>query len=133
MKTHEKKSNGIKEAESSRSDECEKVGKHKQVECKICLKTMTSNNLKRHMKMHENKPCSIDVITEDDSTIDVVSLKNNIKEGVKEYKRKLEYGREIKKILHKLNAPTTCLPKDMMKALESFEKHGQEKEIEAVE
>ena len=85
------------------------------------------------MKTHENKPCSIDVITEDDPTIDVVSLKNNIKEGVKEYKRKLEYGREIKKILHKLNAPTACLDKDNKEALEFFEKHGQEKEIEAVE
>ena len=82
------------------------------------------------MKTHENKPCSIDVITEDDPTIDVVSLKNNIKEGVKEYKRKLEYGREIKKILHKLNAPTACLDKDNKEALEFFEKHGQEKEIE---
>ena len=127
------KPNGIDEAGSSGSGVCEKVGKHKEVECKICLKTMTSNNLKRHMKTHENKPCSIDVITEDDPTIDVVSLKNNIKEGVKEYKRKLEYGREIKKILHKLNAPTACLDKDNKEALEFFEKHGQEKEIEAVE
>ena len=80
MKKHEKKSNGIEEVGSSGSGVCEKVGKHKEVECKICLKTVTSNNLKRHMKMHENKPCSIDVITEDDSTIDVVSLKNNTKD-----------------------------------------------------
>ena len=69
------KPNGIDEAGSSGSGVCEKVGKHKEVECKICLKTVTSNNLKRHMKTHENKPCSIDVITEDDPTIDVVSLK----------------------------------------------------------
>ena len=79
------------------------------------------------MKTHENKPCEIDVITKDDPTIDVVSLKNNIKEGEKEFKRKLEYGREIKKILHKLNAPTTCLYKADMEALEFFEKHGQKK------
>ena len=37
MKTHEKKSNGIEDAGSSRSEECEKVGKHKYVECKVCL------------------------------------------------------------------------------------------------
>ena len=35
-----KKSNGIEEVESARSGVCEKVGKHKQVECKIWLKTM---------------------------------------------------------------------------------------------
>ena len=43
------------EAGSSGSGVCEKVEKHKQVECKICLKTMTSNTLKRHMKTHEKK------------------------------------------------------------------------------
>ena len=85
------------------------------------------------MKTHEKKPNSIDQVTEYNSTIDVVALKNNIKGEVNEYKRKLEYGREIKKILHKLNAPTACLPKDMMEALELFENHGQVKEIEAVE
>ena len=39
----------------------------------------------------------------------------------------------MKKILHKLNAPTACLSKDMMGALKLFENHGQVKEIEAVE
>ena len=39
IKKHEKKSNGIEEAGSSESGVCEKVGKHKQVEGKICLKT----------------------------------------------------------------------------------------------
>ena len=53
METHEKKWNGVEEAGSSRSGECDKVGKHKQVECKICLKTMRSDTLKRHMKTHE--------------------------------------------------------------------------------
>ena len=41
---------------------CEKTGKHKQVGCKICLKTMRSDTLKRHMKTHEKKPCSIEVV-----------------------------------------------------------------------
>ena len=31
------------------------MGRHKQVECRICLKTMTSDHLKRHMKTHEKK------------------------------------------------------------------------------
>ena len=53
MKQHEKKSNGIEEAGSSGSGVCENVGKHKQVGCKICLKTMRSDTLKRHMKTHK--------------------------------------------------------------------------------
>ena len=56
-------------------------------------------------------------------------MKNNIKGDVNKYKRKLEYGREIKKI----NAPTTCLLKDIMKSFEFFGKHGQEQERDALQ
>ena len=49
------KPNGIDEAGSSRSGVCEKVGKHREVECKICLKTLRSDNLVRHMNTHEKK------------------------------------------------------------------------------
>ena len=50
-----------------------------------------------------------------------------------EYKMKLELGRQIKQIVHELNAPTASLDKGEMEALELFENHGQDKEIEAVE
>ena len=136
MKKHEKKSNGIEEAGSSGSGVCENVGKHKQVGCKICLKTMRSDNLERHMKTHEKKPCSMDVVNEKieyNSNVDVVALKNKIVRGVNEYQRKLELGREIKEIVHELNAPTASLDKADMEALELFENRGQVKEIEAVE
>ena len=53
MNSIRKKINGIDEDESFRSGVCEKVGKHKQVECKICLKTMRGDNLVMHMKTHE--------------------------------------------------------------------------------
>ena len=131
-----KKSNGIEEAGSSGSGVCENVGKHKQVGCKICLKTMRSDNLERHMKTHEKKPCSMDVVNEKieyNSNVDVVALKNKIVRGVNEYQRKLELGREIKEIVHELNAPTASLDKADMEALELFENRGQVKEIEAVE
>ena len=134
MKTHEKKQNGIDEAESFRSVVCGKVGKHKQVECKICLKTMRGDTLKRHMKTHEKKQCSIDVVNEKieyHSNVNVVALKNKIVRGVNEYQRKLELGREIKQIVHELNAPTASLDKGDMEALELFENRGQVKEIEA--
>ena len=123
MKKHVKKSNGIEEVGSFGSGVCEKAGKHKQVGCKICLKTMRSYTLKRHMKHMKNKPCSIDVVHEKieyNSNVNVVALKNKIVRGVIEYQRKLELGREIKEIVHELNAPTTSLDKADMEALEFF-------------
>ena len=35
--------------------ESSKHGKHKEVYCKTCKKTMRSNNLKRHVKTHFKK------------------------------------------------------------------------------
>ena len=55
MKKHVKKLNGIKEVGSSGSGVCENVGKHKQIGCRICVKTMRSATLKSHMKTHEKK------------------------------------------------------------------------------
>ena len=63
MKTHERKSNGIDEAESFVSGVCGKVGKHKQAECRICLKTMRSDHLIRHMKTHEKETSEVDMVT----------------------------------------------------------------------
>ena len=36
------------------------MGRHKKVECRICLKTMTSDHLVRHMKTHEKKSNGIE-------------------------------------------------------------------------
>ena len=97
---------------------------------------MRSDTLKRHMKTHEKKQCSIDDVNEKieyNSNVNVVALKNKIVRGVIEYQRKLELGREIKEIVHELNAPTASLDKADMEALELFENRGQVKEIEAVE
>ena len=63
-----------------------------QKTCRICLKTMRGDNLKRHMKRHEKKPYSIDVVTEKieyHSTVDDVALKNKIVRGVNEYQKKI--------------------------------------------
>ena len=46
--------------------------------CRICLKTVRGDTLKRHMKQHEKKTKSIDVVTEKieyNSTVDVAALK----------------------------------------------------------
>ena len=53
---------------------------------------MRGDNLVRHMKTHEKKPCSIDVITEKieyHSKVDVVALKNKLVPDANEYQRKL--------------------------------------------
>ena len=50
---------------------------------------MRKDTLERHMKMHENKPCSIDVVTEKieyHSKVDVVALKNKLVRGANEIK-----------------------------------------------
>ena len=39
------------------------MGRHLQKTCGICLKTMRGDTLTRHMKHHEKKPYSIDVVT----------------------------------------------------------------------
>ena len=110
------------------------MDRHKKVTCRICLKQMRSDALKRHMKQHENKP--IDEVTEKveyNSTLDVAALKNNIVWKANEYQRKLELGREIKQIVQELHVPTACLDKEQMEALELFENRGQVKEIKPAE
>ena len=82
-----------------------KMGRHLQVTCRICLKTMRSDHLKRHMKQHEKKPYSIDEVTEKidyHSTVDDVALKNEIVRGGNEYRRRLELGREVKRLYRNL-------------------------------
>ena len=38
------------------------MGRNKKVECRICLKTMRSDNLIRHMKKHEKKSNGIEEV-----------------------------------------------------------------------
>ena len=38
------------------------MGRRRTMTCIICLKTMRGDHLKIHMKKHENKPYSIDVV-----------------------------------------------------------------------
>ena len=69
------------------------MGRPRTVTCNVCCKTMRGDYLKRHMKKHENKPQSIDEVTEKieyHSTVDVAALKNNIVWKANEYQRKLE-------------------------------------------
>ena len=109
------------------------MGRPVEKTCDVCCKRMRVDHLKIHMKQHEKKTNSIDEVTEYNWTVDDVALKNKIMIGANEYRRKLELGREITNIVIKNNIPTASLDKDKIEALEIFEKHGQVKEIKAVE
>ena len=72
--------------------------------CRICLKSMRSDTLKRHMKQHEKKPYSIYAVKEKidyHSTVDDVALENLIVWSCNEYRRKLELQRKVKEIVLK--------------------------------
>ena len=77
------------------------IGKHKKVNCRICLKTMGSNNLKKHMRQHEKKQARMTqkgVIGKEEyhSTLDVAAIGNLIDKDTNEFRRILELGRVIK-------------------------------------
>jgi hypothetical protein len=107
------------------------MGKHKEVNCRICLKTMRSDNLKKHMKQHEKKPPQKEVtppqkeVTEKieyQSTLDEAALENKLVNNSNEFMRKLELGREIKEITTEEKIMKASLSEEHREALELFEK-----------
>ena len=73
---------------------------------------MRSDNLKTHMKRQDHKPYQKEVTPnqkevcekiEYHSTVDMVALENKLEEGMNEFMRKLELGREVKRIVNELN------------------------------
>jgi hypothetical protein len=96
---------------------------HKRIECRICLKTMRSDHLRRHMKRNDHKPYQ-KVEIEYNSKLDVVALENEVISEWNEFMRKLELGRGINEIVLKLNTPTAGLSAEHREALELFRKHG---------
>ena len=93
--------------------------------CKCSSCTFVTSWLAKHEKFMQNP-----LLTEYNSNVNVTALKNSIKEELNEYQRKLELGREIKQIVQELNAPTACLSKEKMEALQLFENHVQVKHDE---
>ena len=61
------------------------MGRHRTMTCRICLKTMRSDTLKRHRKQHENKPYSIDDAASVRVAVDVAALESEIVRGANEY------------------------------------------------
>ena len=55
-----------------------------------------------------------------------MALKNSILEDINEYQRKLELGREVKRIVNELNTRKVGLRREFVEALEIFSKHEYE-------
>ena len=94
------------------------MGKHKQVACRICYKTMRSDNLKRHKIQHEKKNDLSPVNNQD------VGLENYLLEKTQEFKEMIEKGKVVYEILGKGEVVEKALPKDMKDALDLYVMQG---------
>ena len=118
---------------------------HKQVSCNICFKSMRSDHLNRHMKVHvkrnESYPTTKrkfegEQYTQDDqpsikrkcgeNMIDVDELRKTLIERTDEYNGKVALGEQVYKILGEGEVKQGALPKDMQEALELYEKEKKQ-------
>ena len=86
-------------------------------------------NMKSYMQKNEDLWLSVDEVTEKNgyhSTLDVKALKTSILGDINEYQRKLELGREVKRIVNELNTQKVGLRREFVEALELFEKQEYE-------
>ena len=100
------------------------MGKNKQVLCKICYKTMRSDHLRGHMKIHEENGGSkrkYDEMEEDGE-----ALKKYLIEKTNEYKAKITLGKEVYLILGEGEVLEQALPEEMKDALDIYIKQAPE-------
>ena len=100
------------------------MGNHKQVLCKICYKTMRSDHLRGHMKIHEENGGSkrkYDEMEEDGE-----ALKKYLIEKTNEYKAKITLGKEVYLILGEGEVLEQALPEEMKDALDIYIKQAPE-------
>ena len=101
----------------------------KPEECGNNCKSDMEDNMKSYMQKNGDLYLSFDEVTEKieyQSTLDVIALKNSILEDINEYQRKLELGREVKRIVNELNTRKVGLRREFVEALEIFSKHEYE-------
>ena len=102
------------------------MGKHKQVTCKICYKEMRSDNLTKHSKQHEKKsdPNHSPKNKSEDNVIED-ELEKFLLEKTKEFKEKIEKGKEVYRILGKGEVLEAALPSDVKEALDLYVMQGE--------
>ena len=84
--------------------------RNNQVECKVCLRKMRSDHIKRHMSKHK----------------DLYSLEeNDMREEIKERKRQYDDREERRRLVHEIalqeGAPLECIEETVNPALDGLE------------
>ena len=97
------------------------MGKHKKVTCRICNKTMRSDNLKRHNSQHEKKndPNLLLVDKLEDHVLKD-GMENYLHEKEEEFQKLKEKGKEVYEILGKGKVSEASLPKNLKEALDLY-------------
>ena len=102
------------------------MGKNKQVKCRICNKTMRSNNFTRHIIQHEKKnDPNLSPVNKLENQVLKDGLEKYLLEKTEEFKELIEKGKEVYEILGKGEALEKALPKDMKEALDLYVMQGE--------
>ena len=84
--------------ESATKRKSRTADRHKRVQCKVCLREMRSNNLKRHRKTHGKI-----------HTLDEEEMRDEIKRRKKLHKTREEREKLMKKIIEEESLPLECV------------------------
>ena len=99
------------------------MGKHKQVECQICLKSIRSDTLKRHRKVHDKFKLAITLQTNEEMCRDLVhEIVNNVFEPQEECSRIKRKHEEVE-----FEATTTIDEEALRKSALKINKEYEEK------
>ena len=114
------------------------MGRHKKIHCKICMRTMRGDKLKRHLQVHkkhkedkykssssevsstiESKECSTSAFHNDDKLIQIMKKEND------DYKEKLKLGERVFNALQNYNFNQESVNSVYKEALDLFTKQKQ--------
>ena len=130
------------------------MNRHKQIHCNICMKTMWSNNLKRHLLVHEKhnavnekyvtsrseESLTIEIHQSGNDTVDKnqyggddeEALRKQMLKCSKEYDEKINLGARVYKILGENIINPESIPPSHKDALDLFTKQKQSMDFKEV-
>ena len=122
------------------------MGRHKQVVCQKCCRVMRSDNLNKHMKVHEkynenslnsiySSRTSLDNDDESEfssSETDWEGIIKRIKLDAAEYKNKLKLGKIVYEEIEEHEIPEESLRKEYKEAKELYIKHKKNIDLDNV-
>merc|ERR1712013_579309 len=105
-----------------------RMGRHKQVLCKVCYKEMRSDVLTRHMKVHEtsggSKRTHNEMEEEDAEALKKYLIKKQM--NIKKKLEKIALGERVYRILGQGEVLEEALPEEMKDALDIYMKQAHE-------